>query len=412
MCTGYFLFSAVFQNLGMLKLFKEFLMIIILTSILFRMKIDKVNLIDISIISFLVMVGLSYMFFTENKVSTLYIIRCYIEPFIIYFIAKNTKWNIESFNNFIIKIFNFTFWLSLYGMFQAHILKDVFLMNIGYPTFNGKLTNPFYLSGFGRFQRVVSTFVNPNMFAFFLGVIILIAYCNKSLFNNIKMKYLKFSVVIVALLLTFSRSNLIPFVICLIFYGLYNSKHFGLNIKKILMSLLIFMIVTSILKYNFDIDIINYFIKLTQRTISLEDTSAAGRPIIWRSAFNRFKDNIFGIGLGKTGSKSVYIGNEMLEPAESSYLTLLLDTGIQGFICYIFIFVSIMYSCFKNMNKANNIVLRDMNLSLIYLTLYIFIALAFSNYVLDFEIMSVYYCIVAIINKIQKNSKNLAVIHE
>ena len=404
---GYPLFSVVLSDYSYFKYIKEILILFLfisiiidkngtIISILKREKKVKIEPIDYCIIIFIGMLMVSFIFFTANKLASIYIIRCYVEGFFIYVIARNIHWSSSDLRYFNHKMFDLYFVLSLYGIFQAYILKDKFLINIGYPQKNGHLTYPFYISGFGNLQRVCSTFVNPNTFAFFTALFILYVFINRDLFKEIKYKNLKLMIIIIAFLLTYSKSNILAFIICLFAYIILNAKNFKLS-KNAVLTFIFSIILLFVIGLFFDIKLIGNLLKLFERTITLKDTSAAGRPKIWLSAFNRFKNNIFGIGLGMTGSKAVYIGNKMLEASESSYFCIALDSGIQGLISYISIFISIFIFSYKHRQKIINKYLRKVNSSLVFLTIYVMVAFAFSNYVQDFELMSIYFCLVGII---------------
>jgi hypothetical protein len=282
----------------------------------------------------------------------------------------------------------------LYGLFQALILGDKFLIRLGYRLgADGRLTNPFYISGFGDFQRVVSTFVNPNTCAMYLSLILIFIFINS---NSFKRKQLVNGVllIITTIIFTFSRSAWIPLFIVILIMVKYLKKEMP-QIKKIifisLISLLILLILISIIS---DMNIFERIFEFIYRSITLKDTSADGRPEIWKYAFSIFKENIFGIGMGQTGAKASVLGNTMIA-AESSYLTIMLDFGLQGIIIFVFMYIFSMYINFCNIKKSNKYSkILILNLGCMIATIMMCISMFFSNYVQDVELQIIYYLII------------------
>jgi hypothetical protein len=101
--------------------------------------------------------------------------------------------------------------LSFWGIFQALILGDSFLRKLGYPVVysyyyqRDMLYNSFYFGGLG-IQRVVATLSSSNSCALALGVTLIFLLVNN---QNVcvRWKKMRYFVITMAFLLTYSRSN-------------------------------------------------------------------------------------------------------------------------------------------------------------------------------------------------------------
>jgi O-antigen ligase len=399
----YFIFSIILADYDFLKYWKEIILIIICTIIFKKQRnifLDykkwDFTLFDLSILLFVVPVIFSFLFLTENKTDGLYMIRVYFQPLIIYFIARNIYMTENHFNKLTNTLLNVGIVLAVYGLFQSIALGEQFLLNLEYPTkFEGRLKDSFYISGFGDFQRVVSTFVNPNVAALYMSFLLILIFMN---FRKLKNRKLMFGVTLLflAIFFTFSRSTWIPLFIVAIFVISYLWKTHP-NLKKILLySPIIFTFLLSIFSILFNLNIFGKLYSFVYRSLTLEDTSAAGRTQIWNHALGIIRENIFGIGMGQTGAKATVLGNDSI-PSESSYLTILLDFGIQGFIPFILLFVSVLYISFRNLKQFNkNEQITLINMGCLLATIMILIAMMVSNYIHDIELLTLYYLIIGL----------------
>lgn len=399
----YFIFTIILNDLGFLKYWKEGIILLVFLIIvlkegneILKNKQCELTLFDVSIFFFIIPVLFSFFFLTTDKNDGLYMLRVYLQPFLIYFIFRNIRMTEIQFNKFIHIVFNVGIVLSLYGLFQAIILGDQFLIKLGYMTkYEGRLLDSYYISGFGNFQRVVSTFVNANVCAIYLSFSLILVFINSQIFT--KRKFIFGSVIIlIAILFTFSRSTWIPLLFVLIYIVNYLKRVYP-SLKKYFLTLPFLLILfISFFSYILNLNVLEKLYLFIYRTLTLQDTSVAGRSDIWSEAFNIVKNNIFGIGMGHTGAKAMVLGNDIIS-SESSYLTIFLDFGIQGFISFLLLFIFSIKVSFNNRKTyKNHENLKLLNTGCILATSMIMISMFASNYIHDIELFTIYYIIIGL----------------
>ena len=331
---------------------------------------------------------------TEDIASGVYIIRVYILPILLFFLVKNNEnMTVENVKKILKVVFIFYTILSVWGIFQAYVLGDTFLLDIGYPTkYKGRLRNSFYFGGFGNMQRVVSTFANANVFACVLGFIIIVSFLNIKDLLDVKRKKTCFLFIVGAFFLTFSRSNWLSMIVILLILAIYRkgmAKKIGMVFASIVIVGLIFGKISGV-------DLYSVVTEYLQSTITLEDDSASGRFEVWGEAIEELKDNPLGIGLGKVGARSAYLTGDVVLPCESSYLAVSLDTGIQGALLYFAAITSVIINMKQKMKKNYSMKAKRYFKSVNCLCIYILIMFAFSNHIYDLEIMLFFYFFVAL----------------
>jgi O-antigen ligase len=399
----YFIFSILLKEYDFLKYWKE-VVISITCLLIFTRKISEslrnkqfgLTVLDISILYFLIPIVFSFLFLTTDKSAGLYMFRVYIQPLLVYYIVRNINMTEYQFNKFTKIIFNVAIILSAYGLFQAIVLGDQFLISLGYTLkYEGRLLDSYYIFGFGNFQRVVSTFFNSNVCALYLSFSLIIVFMNNHIFTKRKL-ILGLTIILLAILFTFSRSTWIPLLFVLFYILKYFKNTFPSLRKIIILFPLLWISFLFIASTLFDLMIFERLYAFIYNSITLKDTSAAGRSDIWAQAVSIIKDNIFGIGMGHTGAKAMALGNDFI-PSESSYLTILLDFGIQGLIPFLLIFISTIYISFKNINRFRyNKKIKLINIGRILATVMIMVSMLFSNYIHDIELFTIYYFLIGL----------------
>lgn len=400
----YFVFTIILNDFEVLKYWKEltlFILVIILIgkklSNLSQISLLTFNIFDIFLIYLLIPVFFSFLIMTDDKSDGLYMLRVYLQPILVYFIVKNLNLKEISLTKLTKLVFNVAVILSLYGLFQALLLGDQFLINLGYSLkYEGRLIDSYYISGFGNFQRLVSTFVNANVAALYLSFSLILVFVNSMVFTRLKLS-IGIPIILIGIIFTFSRSTWIPLFFILIFM-LFYLKDIYPSFKKIALFLPLFLLVivfslSGILKLG----IFEKIYSFIYRSITFKDTSVAGRSDIWLEAINISKNNLFGIGLGNTGAKAMVLGNNTMISSESSYLTILLDFGVQGFIPFVLMFFVIGFINFKNIKKYKfSSKIKLLNVGSILGTFLIMTSMLFSNYIHDIEIFTIYYLLVGL----------------
>ena len=186
---------------------------------------------------------------------------------------------------------------------------------------------------------------DPNItciyFSFFLS------YYMSNL-NN-KRNYFGFVIYFLLILLSMSRGAYLSLLLLIVFYELLSKEKAFIKLKKILLcSFLIFIPVFFIsFKYNLSISD-----TMSTRFESSAIDHGSGRTTLWKNAITTFfKKPIVGIGINSSlsynrieyGTKN-YIHN--------TYLEVLSELGIIGFIIYLVIFVKIILLNLKNLKVS------------------------------------------------------------
>lgn len=392
----YMFISIILNDNIMLKFWKEIILLISIVGILF-FKLKNNSNQEISFLEeikhdyniyahllFIILLLLSAIFMSKSISGSIYVIRLYLIPILVYYIAKYNNFTKESIVKLINIVVKFYCIISLWGVFQALALGDDFLINLGYPLkYAGRLRDSFYFGGFGDFQRVVSTFSNVNVFAGVIGILIIILIFNSKFFESKKIKYSALFIFSITLLLTFSRSNWVAMGVVLLIASIKNKKILKNSILVLVSIFILLVIVELFTEYNIITMLKEYIFK----TLTLQEGSSLGRFGIWKEGAIAFLNNPLGTGLGNVGMVSKRIFGEIHFTGESSYLAILLDVGIQGAICYFFVLFREFYMSLR-INSENTVVenyLKTKN----YIIIYLLILFIFSNHIYDLEIMIV-----------------------
>ncbi len=182
---------------------------------------------------------------------------------------------------------------------------------------------------------------DPNIFVFYVTLYFFFTLTNL----HSRMNKIGFLLATVAIILSLSRGAYISIIVGIVVFLLV-SRNRKTKLKIIFIAAILFVI---ILKYQDNFNIINY---ITQRFNEIAQDGGSGRFTIWMNAINTFKENPMGIGINSTipynlehFSKAMYVHN--------SFLEVLLETGIIGFVIYLSLWVAMFYCSYKliYMNK-------------------------------------------------------------
>lgn len=184
---------------------------------------------------------------------------------------------------------------------------------------------------------------DPNIFVFFITLYFFFFLYNISTTSN-KIGFLLTTICIV---LTFSRGAYISIIITSLLVFILAVKQKGKLKNTFIIILLLLGISQSLTFFG-----INYFGFIENRFSNISNDGGSGRIVLWMNAIETFKNNpIMGIGLNGTlkynevhYGNAVYIHNTMLE--------VLSETGLIGFIIFIFLWTSIFITSI-NLYKKN-----------------------------------------------------------
>lgn len=388
---NYMIFNVLLKDISIIKTWKDCIILILLliqlVKILKKREIYRPDIKDIFIIIF-ILLELIYLIISPNVKSAIYMFRVYTQPIIIYILVKNMKLDYKVIIALKNIILNEALVLSVYGVFQALFLGHNFLISIGYSIQqNGLLDNSFYLSGLGGFQRVSSTFASPNLYGFYISMILILFLSDKN-FNNLNGKdRIKFVILISGCVLSFSRSSWLGLALTILF--IFLKSNYKVKLIKFFCGISILGVIFMVIFSNItDIDIFSNIYHLVSKTFSLTDTSVIGHIDSFDKSVNISLNNIMGLGFGLNGPKSkLFVGNPNL--TESSYFLLMYDFGVIGFFLYTTLLITNLFK--SKSNSMSNIVSKNM-------TIFVLTAFVFLPYIQDSEVIIFYFIFIAILD--------------
>ncbi|GEM_PF-452940 len=194
-------------------------------------------------------------------------------------------------------------------------------------------------------KRMFSSFLNPNVFGFYINIIIVTICTRFNMYKSEKLENNKFKILekvtfiisIICLFFTFSRASWVSLVSALFLIGVVFDK------KYIWFSIFIFICI-------FGADALLGINRADVTKLS-EDSSLSYRIELWKTSLKIIKDNLVtGIGFGTfykyTGLYSDVI-KKYIEHCHNIYLQILMDSGLVGFT----VFLTTLYSSVKKLLK-------------------------------------------------------------
>jgi O-antigen ligase len=229
-------------------------------------------------------------------------------------------------------IFKLSFWMSILMLFLYGLFITVQIL-------------PINIFEYGEFQsiRFEGLSGDANFYAFLMSVALLIGFYNSSKDLNVLNKYLYLMPIGINIVITISRSAIVALIVTFIFTSILYEKKLSSKFKKIFTLFFIFtaFFYLSMIKLpNLNVSIYEWY--------SLRATQGSPRIEMWLTLLNYIQQQpIFGYGL----RASEYLLGGYGRYAHNSYLELLVDYGMIGFI----IFVSFMFLVFLKGIKLINI---------------------------------------------------------
>ncbi|TLS51998.1 O-antigen ligase family protein [Paenibacillus antri] len=198
--------------------------------------------------------------------------------------------------------------------------------------------------------RLIGTTSNdPNIFVYFITL-----YFFYTLFNlKSKLNILGFILSSLCILLSFSRGAYLA-----ILFGLVVSLFISGNLKRKVKVLFLVSGFTAIVlgagNYFSDGLNINPVEIIQQRFNSIQDDGGSGRLYLWENALKTFWDNpLFGIGINGTIEYSTeHYSHEGY--VHNTFLEVLSESGIIGFLLYLTFWVSILHCCVRLLRINSN----------------------------------------------------------
>lgn len=320
-------------------------------------------------------------------------LRKYLFPLITFVVLSNYNVikNYQQVLKFLLYFFSV---FSLWGIFQAYILKDTFLKMLGYPTVylyaykREMLGNSFYFGNLG-IQRLVSTLSNSNAAAVILGMTLILLICCYPYIRKIRNVNICLLTIFAGYMATVSRANFLAMAIILLisFYKYIPYK------KTILVGIQVGIVIVVVLGViQGEAGIVFKLAKWVQNTVRGMESSSAGRPGIWMTAFRAVMSNPLGMGFGHVGTLASNARSTLSYYAcENSYLAVALDIGISGAICFLGFWL-IIKERIKKMKKSikRECIEGRILLGSNFIITYFLIAIMFSNHIYDLEVMTLF----------------------
>lgn len=197
-------------------------------------------------------------------------------------------------------------------------------------------------------KRMFSTFFNPNVFGFYLNIIILTICVNLGTSKNKNVNIIEkvtFIFSIVCLFFTFSRTSWISLILSLSCIGiLFDRKYLG---YVIILFICIF--------------VTDAFLGINRAAIAKlpQDGSFSYRIELWKTSLRIIKDNLItGIGFGTFFKYTSLYSNGLInyiEHCHNIYLQILMESGVVGFTTFLLTLVAIIKRVLKEhfLDKSN-----------------------------------------------------------
>lgn len=191
-------------------------------------------------------------------------------------------------------------------------------------------------------KRIYSTFFNPNVFGFFINLVLLVV-CEDLSIKKVNLDWTIFIVGIICLILTFSRSSWASLIISLIAASLFNKKY------------LKYAFIISIAILSFDMFL---GIGRVNPAKAATDSSFLYRIEVWKTCIEIIKDHFLsGIGFGTlykyVGNYSAVVSTK-IEHSHNIYIQIFTETGILGFSIFLTIIFNVLRKFKKYLFEGNN----------------------------------------------------------
>jgi O-antigen ligase len=176
---------------------------------------------------------------------------------------------------------------------------------------------------------------DANFYAFLMSLAFLIGYYSTSKILNVKYKYIYMMIIGVNIIITISRSVMAILIVTFIFTSLFFEKKLKNKIRRLWIFLLfglVFLYLATIPLPGLNISVYEWYaLRATQNTPRFE---------MWRILLGDVKDQpLFGYGLR---ASEILLGG-LGDYAHSSYIELLTDYGVIGFVIFV---VGLMFNVF------------------------------------------------------------------
>lgn len=260
-------------------------------------------------------------------------------PFLFFLIVRRVEWTKK--NMIITAALISAAVVMTFGIFQAVILPQDFLARFGYSTHQGSFRPDIaiagcqYLEHTSSFCRAISTFGGPTRYGVYLMAIMgLLPPLLMKAARIRKFAVILFSLALLNITLTYSRSAWIGAVGMFLFFGGFWMKEKiadGKIPKKTAFAILIFipiLILSGFLAFKN----LNFNALPNLKTILIRETSTGEHAELLKRGAQTLFENPFGIGLGKAGPASLRYQKFL---TENWFLQIAVEMGVAGLLAFL-----------------------------------------------------------------------------
>lgn len=398
---NYMVFNILLKKIPYIKFLKDVLMIALLVIIVAKLfsrgiRVRRRYFATLVSVLGIVIIVLIRVASSSNMMDSLYTTRLLVVPLLFcmgyIWVPVSDKQTIRV----IRALFFFSVILALWGIFQAFVLRDTFLINLNYKGDTGRLSSGFYISGFRGIQRVTSTFAAPNLYAMYTNLMLFLFIAFKERLELKRQIYIiGITILVISDILTFSRSGWLGLGIAWVYYLSGQHKIKAKHVKYFFVAL-VFAIIGFFTLVSVNENVHNAFDLLLRKTFNRTDASLLGHFSSISDALDIIQNNFFGYHwLGYSGPRTrMGIINYNVE---SSLLLMGLELGFVGAVLYVCFFVSL----FKGVYKG------DLNIGIKAAILSIIPSLLLLPLIEEYEMTTFVLIIVIMANNVKQN-KNYA----
>ena len=294
-------------------------------------------------------------FIKNGYPATFNILSTYIIPQLIFIVCSRIKITYEQYRNINnIMVFELAI-IAIYGLFQAFVLGDDFLIRIGYPNDGYVLSGySYYISGYFGNQRSVGTFISPNVCGVVLAIAICVYFCSNII--SIKRKKLLIIFLIIGLVGTFSRSAIIGLLLSMIIISFISGKKIKITKRSLTIGIASFLFVIVIILYVDSRYLGGLFGDMVLRTLSSafnkSDPSAKAHAKDLLEPLSIILNHPFGLGFGNNGPVALDVSVKA-NIVESSFYLMIYELGIVLGMLFFVPYFCVIIDTFRNKKYRN-----------------------------------------------------------
>ncbi|MBD3341666.1 MAG: hypothetical protein GF353_21355 [Candidatus Lokiarchaeota archaeon] len=303
------------------------------------------------------------------KNSLVHSIRVF-EFIIVFFLVSIRFVEIKKLLYVFIGVISFT---AVIGIFQYVLQESLGLRFFAEPLLSSDKLGIAKVGLFDRdVLRVYATFSHPNIFA---GYLVFAVFFSIYLLRNYKVLFSFILIVLLlALLLTFSRSAILAFIVSLLVYFSISRIRPSFRYLILAITILLFFVMF------FDL------LPVLLNRLLFEDTSNLNERILYLSISEKmFYENVFGVGAGNFTAimqdfTEVKLMPWLFQPVHNIFLLLTNEIGIQGIAMFLGFFFYLFAVLIKKIRKSSKLAENRFNRIILSLGIVILIIGLFDHY--------------------------------